>query len=485
LISKENTPHIYESSIKRKPVKADHQVFSAKNRKLSESATSNTVTADNSPKKSTYTRPRKAYETASGNKFMGSTQRSNMGEDDDKYLKSEDIERLADPKASMAKLIVDLPSKNWEVQVNACNVLRSIAIHDKQLLDSTFFRTVTTDLIKIAASLRSSVCKNGLLVFQDLFKTWGKNLEFELESIINTLIKKGNDTNVFISAEAEKTLLSMCASWNEQKVLTTLSSHANNRSALVKEKVAKWWEQIIIKLGNKFSNFKDKDKLIDHIATYLSDASQEVRNNAKQAFNHLSNLFSKDEFEAMIMKSLNEQKYNKVKELLEKGFHTSMSDFNPTKQSFYRGGSNRNVRRTVRNGASSIGFDINGISKTPNKKKSSLIFSKYQDNENMNRNMSKSVNKPSPSIYSKRTSLKSNNQYGETSSRLRVNNTYGVANPNSSEIIKGGDHLNYTDSEDSKTMKSTPNNFKKHRRISRKNIKKLDDVSVPMPPDFK
>jgi hypothetical protein len=185
------------------------------------------------------------------------------------------------------------------------------------------------------------------------------------------------------------------------------------------------------------------------------------------------------------MKSLNEQKYNKVKELLEKGFHTSMSDFNPTKQSFYRGGSNRNVRRTVRNGASSIGFDINGISKTPNKKKSSLIFSKYQDNENMNRNMSKSVNKPSPSIYSKRTSLKSNNQYGETSSRLRVNNTYGVANPNSSEIIKGGDHLNYTDSEDSKTMKSTPNNFKKHRRISRKNIKKLDDVSVPMPPDFK
>jgi hypothetical protein len=171
LISKENTPHIYESSIKRKPVKADHQVFSAKNRKLSESATSNTVTADNSPKKSTYTRPRKAYETASGNKFMGSTQRSNMGEDDDKYLKSEDIERLADPKASMAKLIVDLPSKNWEVQVNACNVLRSIAIHDKQLLDSTFFRTVTTDLIKIAASLRSSVCKNGLLVFQDLFKT--------------------------------------------------------------------------------------------------------------------------------------------------------------------------------------------------------------------------------------------------------------------------------------------------------------------------
>lgn len=479
-MSKENTQHVYASSKKQKPVKADHQVFSQNNRRLNESATANTVTSMFTPKKNNLAKPSKAYETASGNKFMGSTQRSNLGEDDAKYLKSEDIERLADPKASMISLIEDLPSKNWEVQVNACNVLRSIALHDPHLLDSTFFRTTIKDLIKIAGSLRSSVCKNGLLVFQDLFGSWSKNLEFELESIINTLIKKGNEANIFISSEAEKSLLSMCANWNEQKVLSTLSSHAGNRSPLVKEKVAKCWEQIIIKLGKKFANFKEKDKLIDHIATYLSDASQEVRNNAKQAFSVLSNLFSKDEFESMIMKSLNEQKYNKVKEMLEKGFQTSMSDFNPTNQSFYKAG-NQNTRRTVRGGASSNGFDNNAISKTPTKFKSSLIISKYQDNEKM----SKSVIKPSPSAYSKRISVKSNNEYGDTPSRLSVNKTYGAINPNSSEIIKGGDQLNYTDSEDSKTMKSTPNNFKKQRRISRRNIRKLDDKSVPRPLDFR
>lgn len=99
--------------------------------------------------------------------------------------------------------------------------------------------------------------------------------------------------------------------------------------------------------------------------------------------------------------------------------------------------------------------------------------------------MSKSVIKPSPSAYSKRISVKSNNEYGDTPSRLSVNKTYGAINPNSSEIIKGGDQLNYTDSEDSKTMKSTPNNFKKQRRISRRNIRKLDDKSVPRPPDFR
>lgn len=182
----------------------------------------------------------RAYETSSGKKFMRATQMSGLGgEDDNKYLTSDEIERLADPKASMMQLYNDLPSKDWEVQVNACNVLRSIAIHDKQAFESSFFKNTMPDLIKIASSLRSSVCKNGLLVFQDLFNNCWKSIEFDLESITNVLIKKGNDTNIFISAEAEKTLLSMCSNCNESKVLSTIMTHAGNRSALVKSKVAR------------------------------------------------------------------------------------------------------------------------------------------------------------------------------------------------------------------------------------------------------
>lgn len=78
------------------------------------------------------------------------------------------------------------------------------------MLDSAFLKSVLADLMTITSSLRSSVCKNGLLVFQDLFKNCSKNMEFDLESIANILIKKANDTNVFISAEAERTLASMC-----------------------------------------------------------------------------------------------------------------------------------------------------------------------------------------------------------------------------------------------------------------------------------
>jgi hypothetical protein len=163
--AKKNSDHVYSSSRKQKPVKADHRMFGSSKR-ANESMAMDNVTSMFTPKMAT---PNKAYETTSGGKFR-STQRSTAGDDESKYLSSAEIEKLADPKGSMLAVSTDLASKDWEVQVNACNVLRSIAIHDKNLLNSTFFKVVLPDLIKIAASLRSSVSKNGLLVFQDLFQ---------------------------------------------------------------------------------------------------------------------------------------------------------------------------------------------------------------------------------------------------------------------------------------------------------------------------
>lgn len=291
----------YSSSTrKQKPVKADHQVLAPSKRfTLSKAKSDDTQVPVFTPKKSASLPVKNPYETSGGKSFMRSTQKSGMGSDDDnKYLTSEEIEKLSNPKASKTQLVKDLASKNWETQVNACNVLRSIAIHDKNLLDSTFFRDVLPDLIKIASSLRSSVCKNGLLVFQDLFKNCSKNID-DLESLSTVLIKKSSDTNIFISSEAERTLISMCTYLPETKVFSTLNAHASNRNPAVKAKVAKCYEQIIVKLNSKITSFREKEKLIDQNATYLSDANQEVRNNAKQAFSTLSNLVSKDVFEKL------------------------------------------------------------------------------------------------------------------------------------------------------------------------------------------
>jgi hypothetical protein len=207
----------------------------------------------------------------------------------------------------------------------------------------------------------------------------------------------------------------------------------------------------------------------------LSDAGQEVRTSAKQAFGTLSNLLSKTNFESLTMKCLNEQKYNKVKELFEKGFSASMSDFNPTKQSFYRGKDNRSTRRNFRNGSnSSNGFGIDGIDNSPSKFKTSASVSKFSAHEGVSR----SAVKPSPSAYSKRSSFKSNREYGsDDNTKHLANNTISVihAHDNSQiqKIVPGKSigKASYTDTEDNKTTKSTPKSVPKQRRISKRNIK--------------
>lgn len=71
------------------------------------------------PKKNNVVSNDNPYETASGKTFMRSTQRSSVGDDDTKYLASEEIEKLANPKSSLTQLPIDLASKDWEVQVNS------------------------------------------------------------------------------------------------------------------------------------------------------------------------------------------------------------------------------------------------------------------------------------------------------------------------------------------------------------------------------
>lgn len=215
--------------------------------------------------------------------------------------------------------------------------------------------------------------------------------------------------------------------------------------------------------------------MIDQLATYLSDAGQEVRNSAKQAFSTLSNLLSKVNFESLTMKCLSEQKYNKVKEIFEKGFNSSMSDFNPTKQSFYRGKDNRSTRRNFRNeNNSSNGFGVDGLDNSPSKFKTSASASKFSVNEGA----PKAVIKSSPSAYSKRSSFKSNREYGSDENPRHVaNNTISVihAHDNSEiqKIVPGKLYgkASYTDTEDNKTTKSTPKSVPKQRRISKRNIK--------------
>lgn len=64
-------------------------------------------------------------------------------------------------------------------------------------------------MINIADSLRSSLAKNALITIGDMFTNLKRCMEPSMDRIIKILLKKGADTNAFISDEAEKCLIAM------------------------------------------------------------------------------------------------------------------------------------------------------------------------------------------------------------------------------------------------------------------------------------
>lgn len=86
-------------------------------------------------------------------------------------------------------------------------------------------------------------------------------------------------------------------------------------------------------LGNNLLFFKENDKLINLLATYLSDACPEVRATARSGLMELqSAIMGKNDLERLLQRVLNETQYKKVKDFLDK----EQSDYN---QSYQPGGS--------------------------------------------------------------------------------------------------------------------------------------------------
>ena len=78
------------------------------------------------------------------------------------------------------------------------------------------------DLLSLIESLRSSVSKNALICLYELVIVLGKQVDPEMEIILEKLMKKSADTNVFISSEVQRCLRSLSIHATPAKFLDKL-----------------------------------------------------------------------------------------------------------------------------------------------------------------------------------------------------------------------------------------------------------------------
>jgi hypothetical protein len=89
----------------------------------------------------------------------------------------------------------------------------------------------------------------------------------------------------------------------------------------MKIKLAMCYNALLEKMGTRIKSFKDSERLLVAVATFLNEAAIEIRNMAKLGFLQLKNAFGGEqrELDNLIGRSItNEKLYEKVKAIMDK-----------------------------------------------------------------------------------------------------------------------------------------------------------------------
>jgi len=233
------------------------------------------------------------------------------------YLTREDLKPLENPEEQLHKYLGFEP-EDWKEQFEMLNGIRRLLKHNSELFAMIPIHSLVIKLLKYADSLRSGLAKNSLIALGEMCSSLKRLLDSELEPIMNCLLKKSTDTNVFISQEAEKSLMTLCNNSNDSRLIMILFQCVNStRSSQIKAKVAMCYNKIIEKKGHEIRRCKELERMMHLLGALAREASADVRTNAKAALNQLAKLLGAD-FDKYLKRSMDTTSFQQVKEALKR-----------------------------------------------------------------------------------------------------------------------------------------------------------------------
>ena len=90
------------------------------------------------------------------------------------------------------------------------------------------------DMVGMAENLRSSVAKNSLICINEFVLIMGRQIDAEVDLLLERLIKRSADTNSFISQEVQKWHNISAVSASSNKVFDKLGSYRESKSTHIK-----------------------------------------------------------------------------------------------------------------------------------------------------------------------------------------------------------------------------------------------------------
>lgn len=106
----------------------------------------------------------------------------------------------------------------------------------------------------------------------------GKQIDPEVEIILEKLMKKSADTNIFISSEVQKCLKAISLYASPLKVLDKLSIYKDSKNLPIKDSFI---NILLVMKSDERIRSREYAKLADIMAGFLSEGQQELRTKAK------------------------------------------------------------------------------------------------------------------------------------------------------------------------------------------------------------
>ncbi|SOV19394.1 conserved Plasmodium protein, unknown function [Plasmodium gaboni] len=183
----------------------------------------------------------------------------------------------------------------WTKQIdNLINLRRILKFHHKLFFEnhSKELRKISRCIIELLNSPRSSVSKNSLLCLSEFYSIGKKKMDNTLDDVILPCLKKAYQTSIdFLSSAANNTLLSICNSCSESKLILHFIKIMTSKQKTYNLICLKCLIAVIIKFEDNIIKFKEINKLIEAILECTSVGSAEIKCTARVALVVLDNIY--------------------------------------------------------------------------------------------------------------------------------------------------------------------------------------------------
>jgi len=244
-------------------------------------------------------------------------------------LRTEDLKGLPalPPESTMRTVLELLRSDDWGAHFDSINLLRRLVAwadesgNDGGLL--SHLHSINLLLIQYADSLRSSLAKNAVVCFRELFCYLGTKIEADLDLIVPVLIKKAGESNGFICDEANKALTMMVHNVSESRAITALLTSWSHRNPSARAKAATHLAKALEVMGyDRVLQSRELDRVLPILPTMLGEGLSETRAAAKHIIAGLTrearhSPADSERLERLLRRNLSEPAYRKLRDSVD------------------------------------------------------------------------------------------------------------------------------------------------------------------------